>query len=154
MARNHRSRGICNQGKQEHRVEHANGPLVGCLFGALISGALSDRPGRKRLLILAGLLFTLLAVGTARAGGFAWFNIFRCSSCCCSSYRRARAGWRSMVVTARRWRDSVDRVSRLLQYIRHLLALPGLPVPTWLVQPTCGRGQGPFALLRRGLSCY
>jgi len=51
--------------------------LVGCLFGALISGALSDRFGRKRLLILAGLLFTLSAIGTARAWDFTWFNIFR-----------------------------------------------------------------------------
>ncbi len=51
--------------------------LVGCLFGALVSGALSDRFGRKRLLILAGLLFTFSAVGTALAWSFAWFNIFR-----------------------------------------------------------------------------
>jgi len=51
--------------------------LVGCLFGALLSGALTDRFGRKRLLILAGLLFTLSAVGTAQAWDFTWFNIFR-----------------------------------------------------------------------------
>jgi SP family sugar porter-like MFS transporter len=51
--------------------------LVGCLFGALISGALTDRFGRKRLLILAGLLFTLSAIGTAKAWDFTWFNIFR-----------------------------------------------------------------------------
>ena len=51
--------------------------LVGCLFGALISGALTDRFGRKRLLILAGLLFTLSAIGTAKAWGFASFNVFR-----------------------------------------------------------------------------
>ena len=51
--------------------------LVGCLFGALISGALTDRFGRKRLLILAGFLFTLSAIGTAKAWGFWSFNIFR-----------------------------------------------------------------------------
>ncbi|MBN2181115.1 MAG: sugar porter family MFS transporter [Sedimentisphaerales bacterium] len=51
--------------------------LVGCLFGALISGVLSDRFGRKRLLILAGFMFTFSAIGTALAGDFVWFNIFR-----------------------------------------------------------------------------
>lgn len=51
--------------------------LVGCLFGAVASGALTDRFGRRRLLILAGLLFTLSAVGTALASDFFWFNVFR-----------------------------------------------------------------------------
>ncbi len=51
--------------------------LVGCLVGALISGALSDRFGRRRLLILAGLLFTVSAIGTGLAWDFAWFNVFR-----------------------------------------------------------------------------
>jgi len=51
--------------------------LVGCLVGALVSGALSDKFGRKRLLILSGLVFTLSAVGTGLAWSFAWFNVFR-----------------------------------------------------------------------------
>jgi MFS family permease len=51
--------------------------LVGCLAGALLSGALADRFGRKRLLILAGFTFTLSAIGTGLAWDFTWFNIFR-----------------------------------------------------------------------------
>jgi MFS family permease len=51
--------------------------LIGCLCGALISGALSDRFGRKRLLILSGFMFTFSAVGTGLAWNFTWFNIFR-----------------------------------------------------------------------------
>ena len=51
--------------------------LVGCLVGAVVSGVLTDRFGRKRLLILAGLLFTLSAIGTGLAWSFSWFNIFR-----------------------------------------------------------------------------
>jgi MFS family permease len=51
--------------------------LVGCLFGALASGLLTDRFGRKRLLIASGFLFTLSAVGTGLAGSFAGFNIYR-----------------------------------------------------------------------------
>ena len=51
--------------------------LFGCVFGALMSGALSDRFGRKRLLILSGFLFTLSAIATAMAGSFAVFNVAR-----------------------------------------------------------------------------
>ncbi|NQV33487.1 MAG: sugar porter family MFS transporter, partial [Phycisphaeraceae bacterium] len=51
--------------------------LVGCLFGAVISGMMSDRFGRKRLLILAGFMFTLSAIGTALSRDFTSFNIYR-----------------------------------------------------------------------------
>jgi len=51
--------------------------LVGCLLGAVTAGMLSDRFGRKRLLITAGLLFVLSAIGTALAWDFASFNAFR-----------------------------------------------------------------------------
>jgi len=51
--------------------------LVGCLAGAVLSGIISDRSGRKRLLILSGLLFTVSAIGTALASSFVIFNVFR-----------------------------------------------------------------------------
>jgi len=51
--------------------------LVGCLLGALISGGLSDRFGRKRLLILAGILFLATGLGTALAQSFSQFVVFR-----------------------------------------------------------------------------
>ena len=47
--------------------------LIGCLGGAILSGALSDRFGRKRLLILSAVLFTLSSLGTAFAGSFTIF---------------------------------------------------------------------------------
>jgi SP family arabinose:H+ symporter-like MFS transporter len=51
--------------------------LFGCLVGAVLSGIISDKSGRKRLLILSGLLFTVSAIGTAFAGNFVSFNVFR-----------------------------------------------------------------------------
>jgi len=51
--------------------------LVGCLVGALISGSLSDRFGRKRLLTVSGFLFVASSLGTAMAGTFSHFVMWR-----------------------------------------------------------------------------
>lgn len=51
--------------------------LIGCIFGALLCYFYSDRYGRKRLLIFAGFLFTVSAVGTALANDFWWYNVYR-----------------------------------------------------------------------------
>jgi len=51
--------------------------LVGCLVGALIAGALSDKFGRKRLLIVAALLFAVTSLGNALANNFAIFIAWR-----------------------------------------------------------------------------
>ena len=51
--------------------------LIGCLFGALSAGKLSDRLGRKPILILAAGLFICTAVGTGAVHSFTFFNVFR-----------------------------------------------------------------------------
>ena len=51
--------------------------LLGCLGGAVVTGGLSDRFGRKRLLLLAALLFALSSVLTGWAGSFQGFVIWR-----------------------------------------------------------------------------
>jgi MFS transporter, SP family, arabinose:H+ symporter len=51
--------------------------LIGCLAGAVISGWLSDRFGRKRLLILSAVLFIAASLGTGAAGSFSAFVVFR-----------------------------------------------------------------------------
>ena len=51
--------------------------LIGCLFGALSAGKLSDRLGRKPILILAAGLFICTAVGTGAVHSFTLFNVFR-----------------------------------------------------------------------------
>ena len=47
--------------------------LIGCLVGALVAGALSDKFGRKRLLILSAFLFAVTSLGNALAGNFSIF---------------------------------------------------------------------------------
>lgn len=51
--------------------------LIGCLGGSVLSGWLSDRFGRKKLLILSALLFIAASLGTGGAGTFATFVLFR-----------------------------------------------------------------------------
>ncbi len=51
--------------------------LIGCLIGAVSSGGLSSRFGRKRLLTLAALIFTISSVGTGLAAHFDAFVLWR-----------------------------------------------------------------------------
>ena len=51
--------------------------LIGCLAGAVLSGWLSDRFGRKRLLILSAGLFVAASFGTGSASSFGTFIFFR-----------------------------------------------------------------------------
>lgn len=51
--------------------------LVGCLGGALLSGALTDRLGRKKVLIGAATLFTASAILTALSQSYDMFVIAR-----------------------------------------------------------------------------
>jgi SP family galactose:H+ symporter-like MFS transporter len=41
--------------------------LIGAVIGAIVGGTLADRFGRRRMIVLAGIIFTLSAVGTALA---------------------------------------------------------------------------------------
>ena len=51
--------------------------LFGCIAGAMLSGLLTDKLGRKRLLISAGLLFTVSAIGTGLSWDFFSYNAAR-----------------------------------------------------------------------------
>ena len=51
--------------------------LVGCLFGAMVAGAAADRWGRKPLLTVSAVLFTVSAIGTGLFNDFTLFNIAR-----------------------------------------------------------------------------
>jgi len=51
--------------------------LIGCLVGALAAGMLSDKFGRKRLLILSALIFAVTSLGNALAENFSVFIAWR-----------------------------------------------------------------------------
>src|SRR5271170_52631 len=62
----------------ESQIGWANScALIGCLVGALAAGGLSDKYGRKRLLIVAALIFAVSSLGNALAGSFAVFIAWR-----------------------------------------------------------------------------
>ena len=51
--------------------------LLGCLLGSVVTGGLSDKFGRKRLLVASALLFAVSSVLTGWAPGFLWFVLWR-----------------------------------------------------------------------------
>lgn len=51
--------------------------LVGCIFGAAFAGVISDRIGRKKLLVISAVFFLVSALGTALPRDLTVFIIFR-----------------------------------------------------------------------------
>ncbi len=51
--------------------------LIGCLVGAMVAGAAADKYGRKPLLTVSAVLFTVSAIGTGLFNDFTLFNIAR-----------------------------------------------------------------------------
>ena len=51
--------------------------LSGCLAGAVLSGWLSDRFGRKKLLLISAALFIIASIGTGGSATFTGFVLFR-----------------------------------------------------------------------------
>ena len=55
----------------------ASSALLACMFGAAFAGPMSDRFGRKKVLILSAVLFLVSAIGTAVPRNIMEFIIFR-----------------------------------------------------------------------------
>ncbi len=51
--------------------------LVGCMAGVVLAGGISDRIGRKKVMILSGLLLTIASIGCAFASDAFWLVFLR-----------------------------------------------------------------------------
>jgi len=51
--------------------------LIGCVIGAMASGYLSDKLGRKKVLIFSAILFAVSSIGTALPQDLTFFVVFR-----------------------------------------------------------------------------
>ena len=51
--------------------------VLGCLIGVMVAGSLSDRYGRKSLLIVSALIFIIASVGTGAVNTVSWFIFYR-----------------------------------------------------------------------------
>ncbi|HPM81324.1 MAG TPA: sugar porter family MFS transporter [Candidatus Anammoximicrobium sp.] len=51
--------------------------LAGCVLGAALAGTISDHLGRRKMLLIAAVLFLVSAVGTAVPPTLFWFVVFR-----------------------------------------------------------------------------
>lgn len=51
--------------------------LIGCIIGAMFAGTISDKVGRKKMLILSGVMFAISSAGIAVPLSLTWFVIFR-----------------------------------------------------------------------------
>lgn len=51
--------------------------ILGCLLGVMVSGSLSDRYGRKPLMIVSSLVFNVAAAGTGISDTLSWFIFYR-----------------------------------------------------------------------------
>lgn len=55
----------------------ASSAIIGCIFGAMFAGYLSDRYGRKKILILTAFLFGISAIGSAIPANLTQFAVAR-----------------------------------------------------------------------------
>ncbi len=51
--------------------------LVGCVLGVMVAGGLSDKYGRKPMMIVAAIMFTWSAIGTGAVDTIDWFVFYR-----------------------------------------------------------------------------
>ena len=56
---------------------YVSSALVGCIFGVSAAGWISDKYGRKRVLLLTGALFSISAVGCAVSSSFTMLVVYR-----------------------------------------------------------------------------
>lgn len=109
--------------------------LVGCLIGAVLAGNLSDRFGRKRLLILSAVLFAISSIGTGSANAFTTFVAWRITGGVAIGLASALSPLYIAEVAPAEFRGRLVSINQLTIVIGILLAqvvnwLIAKPVPT------------------------
>ncbi len=118
--------------------------LVGCLIGALVSGILSDKFGRKPLLILAGVIFAVSSLGTGLASTFTEFVRWRITGGTAIGLASSLSPMYIAEVAPAWIRGRLVAINQLTIVIGILLA----QVVNWLIAKPVPAGASPQDILR------
>ncbi|OIR03671.1 D-xylose-proton symporter [mine drainage metagenome] len=108
--------------------------LIGSLFGASISGAATDRYGRKKLLLASAVLFAVSSVATGLAASFGQFIVWRMAGGAAIGLASALSPMYIAEIAPAAWRGRLVSLNQLTIVIGILLAqwvnwLIARPVP-------------------------
>jgi len=109
--------------------------LIGCLLGAMLTGVLTDKFGRKPMLLLSAMLFALSSIGTALANTFGVFVAWRIAGGSAIGLASSLSPMYIAEVSPARFRGKLVSINQLTIVIGILLAqlvnwLIARPVPS------------------------
>ena len=109
--------------------------LLGCLVGSSVSGAISDRYGRKRLLIASAVLFAVSSFFTGWSYSFHWFVAWRIAGGIAIGIASNVSPTYIAEVSPAPWRGRLVTLNQLTIVIGILMA----QIVNWLIaQPIAG----------------
>jgi len=117
--------------------------VIGCLIGALSSGALSNRFGRRRLLTLAALVFAVSSLGTGLAARFAFFVACRVLGGCAIGLASGISPMYIAEISPARLRGRLVSLNQLAIVLGILLA----QIVNWLIARPVPPGATPLQIL-------
>jgi sugar porter (SP) family MFS transporter len=117
--------------------------LIGCLVGGVSSGSLSNRYGRKRLLVLAALIFAVSSLGAGLAYQFDVFVAWRVMGGCAIGLASAISPMYIAEISPARLRGRLVSLNQLAIVVGILLA----QVVNWLIARPVPAGATPRDIL-------
>ena len=117
--------------------------LIGCLFGAVSSGSLSNRFGRRRLLTLAAIAFAASSLGTGLASSFTSFVVWRILGGCAIGLASGVAPMYIAEISPARLRGRLVSLNQVAIVFGILLA----QVVNWLIARPVPPGASPNEIL-------
>lgn len=117
--------------------------LIGCLVGAVSSGVLSNRLGRKRLLTLAAIVFAISSLGTGLAAHFTAFVSWRILGGCAIGLASGVSPMYIAEISPAHLRGRLVSLNQLAIVVGILLA----QVVNWLIARPVPAGATPHEIL-------